>query len=241
MLEDTIKVYEFDILDSTNEYIKRNLDKTSNITVVRTNYQTSGKGRMGRKFVSNKDENLLFSIFLNYRFIVRNFETFSLFCGYVLCLTLEKYNLKPMIKWPNDILINSKKISGILLEGCTKEKEFDSIIAGIGININQVEFLNLPFVTSLKLETGKTQNIDEFFNCFISIFEIELEKFFNKDFSFMNYIRSHNLYIGEYVDCLYYEKNIKVKIIDILENGHLLFEYNGEIIETNSIEISFHK
>jgi BirA family transcriptional regulator, biotin operon repressor / biotin---[acetyl-CoA-carboxylase] ligase len=142
----------FDEIDSTNEFIKRQIDNLSNFTVIVANYQTNGRGQFDRKWLSNPNENLLCSILLKTVgcFITENLNTILV---QTLLNTLKQYNIEATYKSPNDIYVNHLKIAGILVERSYENQNLRYTIIGIGLNVNQVEF-PVPTATSMHNETG---------------------------------------------------------------------------------------
>ena len=108
------KIINFPTLSSTNQYLKENYKKYDEFVVVTTDNQTNGKGRMDRVWNSSKDD-LIFSILLKPKFDSSKIPLISLIMGASLCNVINKYQ-NCSIKWPNDIIINDKKIAGILVE-----------------------------------------------------------------------------------------------------------------------------
>ena len=111
---------------------------------------------MGRCWESSKGENLLFSLLLKDEELINKYSCVSILSGTVILSVLKNIyridNVK--IKWPNDVYINDKKACGILLEGVSVSKKIECVIVGIGINVNQKEFLNSN-ATSISLELKK--------------------------------------------------------------------------------------
>jgi len=90
---------------------------------------------------------------------------------------LERFGIpKVLVKWPNDILSEEKKICGILIENIIKKKNINKTIIGIGLNVNQSEFKNLPRATSMKIQTGRLFDLDEL----LIIIATHLEKCFDE-------------------------------------------------------------
>lgn len=153
---------KLDAIDSTNDYLKDLASKTSieNYTVVSTELQTKGKGQFNAVWVSEKDKNLLMSVFVS-DLAKNNNQLFAINClvSIAIIRVLQREFVENLaIKWPNDIMAGNKKIAGILIENIfTSEKKIDTII-GIGLNVNQILFENLPKATSLQLETNKNFN-----------------------------------------------------------------------------------
>lgn len=172
---DKVKVIVFDELDSTNNYLINNYQKLQSYTIVKTNFQTKGRGQFARGWFSNKGENLLFSILLK-DIEIKQIDSIKNIVKHSLIKLLVQYNIKGIFKEPNDILVNNKKILGILIETKTKNhEEFDYIVIGIGININQKEFNDLN-ATSFYNVTNNKYNNNEILQEFIKTFSNKLQQ-----------------------------------------------------------------
>ncbi|MBQ1567375.1 MAG: hypothetical protein IIZ80_05750, partial [Erysipelotrichaceae bacterium] len=91
----------FESIDSTNTYLKDHYKKLEDLTFVRADLQTAGKGRNGRKWLANKGENLTFSLLIKNRELIDRFKELSVNSAYLVLKTLERYGLKDLsIKWP---------------------------------------------------------------------------------------------------------------------------------------------
>jgi BirA family biotin operon repressor/biotin-[acetyl-CoA-carboxylase] ligase len=126
-------------------------------TVVITDHQTAGKGQRGNTWEAEPGQNLTFSLILKPGFLAINKQ---FYLNLVICLALKDYLKEKTsdavyIKWPNDILVHKKKISGILIENQLQGSLISGAIAGIGFNLNQKKFQS-PFATSLSLVTSRT-------------------------------------------------------------------------------------
>ena len=150
-----IKLKKFKIVRSTNDIaIKLIKNNYSEPTLITTEKQTQGRGRMGKKWISKKG-NLFFTIFFDASKKKIDFKKFAVLNAYLLkSILIKKFSNKIKIKWPNDLLYEGKKICGILQETVTNaEKKF--LIVGIGINTN-LDPKNSSFSsTSLKHITNK--------------------------------------------------------------------------------------
>lgn len=153
---------------STNTYLKELLEKdpsTEAYTIVSTDEQTGGRGQKGNTWESKPGQNLTISILLrpdmNAAPKARNFDlniVASLAVRDVLAEHLTRSKVE--VKWPNDILVNHKKVAGILIENEFEGSELTYSIVGIGVNINQEDFEDYPLpATSLKLEGGTDRDI----------------------------------------------------------------------------------
>ena len=232
----------FPYIDSTNTYLKNHFLELQNFSIVRANYQTSGHGRQDRSWVSEKGKNLLFSILIKDENIVKNGGFLSLVAAISLCEVIEKSfpNIsKPMIKWPNDIYINDKKVCGILLESNLPEY----IVIGVGLNVNQKlfdgEYRKEP--TSLSLEIGKDVRIE---NLKESIYQTLIDNLGNAEIrkeTYLNYYRSHNYLLGKRVS--YVQNNVSslgiIKGVD--ESFNIIIETRTKQLHISSGEIDLVK
>jgi BirA family biotin operon repressor/biotin-[acetyl-CoA-carboxylase] ligase len=128
-------------------------------TVVITDHQTAGKGQRGNVWEADPQLNLTFSVILKPTFLAIN-KQFHL--NIAICLALKDYLKEKTpaavyIKWPNDILVHEKKISGVLIENQLQAATISNCVAGIGFNLNQKTFKSSS-ATSLSLITGKDFN-----------------------------------------------------------------------------------
>ena len=173
-----MKIIKLDAIDSTNSYLKKLLNKDilDDLTVVVSKHQTKGRGRNGNVWSNEPSLNLAFSIYKRFsdleidkKFMLNVITSISVY------KTLEKYNLSDLkIKWPNDIMAGNKKISGILIENNIRGNRIKHSVIGIGININQSKFKNLPDATSIFIETGKLNSVETIAQ--------ELQKILEKNF-----------------------------------------------------------
>lgn len=125
--------------------------------------QTSGRGRLGRKWFSPSGKGIWMSLVLRPELPIRYMPQLTLLTGVAVCKAIRRVSgAEAAIKWPNDILIHGKKVCGILLESATEDNKVKYCIAGIGIDVN-LSAEDYPeelteIATSLKLETGHTIN-----------------------------------------------------------------------------------
>ena len=148
-----MKVIKLDAIDSTNEFLKGLAynQELKNFTVVTAENQTNGKGQMGAVWSSEASKNLTMSILVK-DFLVDICEIYNL--NIVVSLSvisvLEALKIPNLsIKWPNDIMAYNKKIGGILIENSIKSDGKIISIVGLGLNVNQTNFENLPKASSL--------------------------------------------------------------------------------------------
>jgi len=160
-----MRIIKLSATDSTNTYLRKlSVDESINdYTCIVTEHQTKGRGQMGTIWSSEAGKNLVFSVFKDCKALKMDHTFFiSVLTSLSILASLRKMNIPNLsIKWPNDILSDKKKICGILIENIIKNNKLNSSIIGIGINVNQTKFENLPNATSLKLLTGRNFNRDE--------------------------------------------------------------------------------
>ncbi len=146
-------------IDSTNEEAKRRaLEGAPNGSLFIAEQQTGGKGRLGRKWVSPAGTGIWFSLLLRPGVLPMHVAATTLLAGLAVCGAIRSVTGSPaQIKWPNDIVIGTKKVCGILTEMSAEMERVEFVVIGIGINANSTAFPeNLrEKATSLRLETGK--------------------------------------------------------------------------------------
>jgi BirA family transcriptional regulator, biotin operon repressor / biotin---[acetyl-CoA-carboxylase] ligase len=156
------KLFHLESTDSTNNYIA-NLVQVGEIesgSVVLADYQTQGRGQRGTKWQGLAGENMTASLFLKWTGLHQS-DQFRI--SMLVALGIERflagYGLDSLIKWPNDLWVDGKKIAGILIENQLRGENVYSSIIGIGFNINQVDFEEGLNATSLSLLYGKTFSV----------------------------------------------------------------------------------
>lgn len=150
-------------VDSTNKYIEKYLKKRTP-AVVRADKQTAGRGTKGRSFIS--DEGGLYFSRLTYYTALPAREAFKIMIDYAVGVvkTLKAFGVESSIKWPNDILVNGKKICGILIKNGFCGDFVDYSIVGIGLNVNnQIAAEIKDIATSMKMACGKEFDLEQVF------------------------------------------------------------------------------
>lgn len=158
-------IIKLNATSSTNAYLKDLLSTAhaKDFTVVVASKQTKGRGQMGTSWISEEGKNLTFSV-LKREVGLEASQQFELNMRVSLAISdaLSMLNIPNLsIKWPNDIMSANQKICGILIENILVGSKIQSSVIGIGLNVNQLEFNDLPKVASLKLSTGIEYNLDE--------------------------------------------------------------------------------
>ena len=158
--------YDLPEVASTNAYALSLLSqgRPAEGTVVSTFCQTAGRGQHGNHWESEPGKNIALSVLLYPDFLELRRQFFlNMAISLAVCdLVGDCLPDGVRIKWPNDIYVGDRKIAGILIQNTTSNKNISATVAGIGININQTQFLtNPPNPTSLRLETGLDYNLQE--------------------------------------------------------------------------------
>lgn len=158
-----MNIIKLDAINSTNDYLKMLLQRqfVENFTIVTAENQTNGRGQMGSEWSVEDGKNLTFSVLVKDLLIEIN-SIFHLNVAVAISLidALTLLEIKDLsIKWPNDILADGKKIGGILIENSIKSDGEIFSIVGIGLNVNQRNFGNLPKASSLSIL--KNQEFDK--------------------------------------------------------------------------------
>uniref|UniRef100_A0A7C3UCW7 Biotin--[acetyl-CoA-carboxylase] ligase n=1 Tax=Geoglobus ahangari TaxID=113653 RepID=A0A7C3UCW7_9EURY len=208
--------YFFDEIDSTNRFAK-----TVDQAVVVAKKQLQGRGRLGRRWES-PDGGLYMSISLNLNVPIGEIPKVTLITGLAVCRALKEFDAR--IKWPNDILIKGKKVSGILCEFVGEELSA-KIIVGIGVNVkNEIP----PYLRDKAASLG-TLSINEVFTRIISEIGILLERFEKGEWSkILSELKELMDTIGKRVTVRIANNEYSGVAIDIDEDGALILK-NGEI------------
>jgi BirA family biotin operon repressor/biotin-[acetyl-CoA-carboxylase] ligase len=176
-----MKLIKLDAIDSTNTFLKNlavNVE-LDDFTVVSAKHQLSGKGQMGSEWVSEADKNLMFSVYKRFeRLTIENQFCISMIVSLTIHEVLSAFKLaKIKIKWPNDILSCDKKVGGVLIENKLKDKQIESAIIGIGLNINQTVFRNLNQASSLYVNYKRKFDRDNLLKQIVNRLEINFKKY----------------------------------------------------------------
>ncbi len=222
-------------IDSTNNFLMNSkLKNDQDGTVVFAERQSAGKGRKDRKWYSSKDQNLTFSILMKHGFNEKNINIINLGTAVSLAMSLDNlYQLRVNLKWPNDVLINDKKVAGILLESSSSGNKIDKVVIGIGINVNQTSFQGTYNITptSLKLETGIEIDRERLLAEILNNFEEMLERIEINPNDVLNDWRNRCRMIGERI--LISDDNLELTGIfdDIDEQGFILLKTDDKKIK----------
>ena len=160
-----MKLIKLDAIDSTNEFLKGLSSKQNieNFTVVSAENQFKGKGQRGAVWSSEASKNLVMSILIkDFLSDITQIFTLNVAVSLAVMEALESLNIPNLsIKWPNDIMSYNKKIGGILIENVIKSDGTINSVVGLGLNVNQINFENLPKASSMAVIAAKQFNKEE--------------------------------------------------------------------------------
>lgn len=176
-----VNIIRFKELDSTSVYAHKHLEELRDFDVISCDLQTEGHGQFERKWYSSNERggNIYISIILKPSNIT-HLNELTRYVALQAAKTLRRYGLETTFKYPNDILINGKKIAGFLAESEFLGSNFKGVIVGCGINLNldkkDVENIDRS-ATSIYLETGKTVDKEEFLENLLEDFKKDYNDF----------------------------------------------------------------
>ena len=166
--------------DSTNLWIKRLAKEgASEGTLALAEFQSAGRGRLGRSWEVPEGTSVMMSILLRPKFEPQYAPTLTLVMGMAVAKAVKKLGFDVSIKWPNDVVVSHKKICGILTEMGVRDGKIDYAVIGVGINVNIKEFPEemADKATSLYLESGKEFDRSQIPGLVMEAFEKYYEKF----------------------------------------------------------------
>lgn len=157
-MDEKIKIKYYDELPSTHLYVKENQDKLENGTVIIANKQTEGIGTHGRSWYTGSGDNIAMSMLFKPECDLSSLNNITVDVAQTIKKAIKNlYNIGLNIKYPNDLLLNGKKICGILTEINTISGKINYLIISLGFNVNEICFdeETIKIATSLKKEYNK--------------------------------------------------------------------------------------
>ena len=166
--------------DSTNLWIKRLAKEGApEGTLALAEFQSAGRGRLGRSWEVPEGTSVMMSILLRPKFEPQYAPMLTLVMGMAVAKAVKKFGFDVSIKWPNDVVVSHKKICGILTEMGVRDGKIDYAVIGVGINVNIREFPDemVDKATSLYLESGREFDRSQIPGLVMEAFEEYYEKF----------------------------------------------------------------
>ncbi|MCX7714965.1 MAG: biotin--[acetyl-CoA-carboxylase] ligase [Clostridia bacterium] len=233
-------VYFFPETDSTNNCAKAQANSADGSLFI-TEKQNSGKGRLGKSWSSPYGTGIWMSILLKPDILPSQVPKLTLVAGLAVCNALKKSDINAQIKWPNDIVINGKKVCGILTEMSAEIEKVNFVICGIGVNVNTENFPNdiSQTATSIFIETKQKQNRKKILQDILYEFEDMYLIFLNQGIaSLLPAYKENCVTLNKIVSVIFRDKTITAEAIDIDEDGSLIIFHNGSRLAVNSGEVS---
>ena len=243
LLDDIDSFFIKDSTESTNDNAKNHLKVQKNLfSIHMAEQQTSGRGRNKKKWVSPHGKNIYLSFGWKSKLLHSQLEGLSLAVATCLISSLKKFSSQDIqIKWPNDLLINKKKISGILIETSDSKEGLD-IVIGIGINVHMDESEGVEIDQDWgNLEENPLNRLDR--NEIISAIISELYDLF-KEYPQSGFKKYHqafetsNLLKDKHCKVEMEKQTYEGRVLGVNEMGELLVEKNGEIHHLRYGEVS---
>ena len=240
-----IEVIVLDNTVSTNLFAKEITSKYDHDVVIVANKQTSGRGRLGRTFVSNESSGIYMSYLIKPDILLEDCKLITPLVCVATCKAIEKclleenYKLDTKIKWVNDIYIKQKKVCGILVEAITYNNKPSSLIIGIGINCYKQQFPSEleNIVTTIEDETNIKLSRNKLIGYIVNNIDNYLNDFSNK--IYMKEYVDRSFIIGKVVEFKLFNETFLAKVLNILEDGSIQVEKdNKEVINIFSGEIT---
>ena len=192
--------------------------------VIAANYQSAGRGRLSRTFEAPKNSALLFSFYIQPKRNKEDWGWIALIAGASVAQALDK--VKANVKWPNDILVNEKKISGLIAEIVD-----DGVVVGIGINVGMtLEELPVPTATSLAIEGVSDTNRNEILARVLALFETNFTSWDAGDNSVAQLYASLSSTLGTKVQIHYPNEQIEKGLaVAISPRGELILDSGSHV------------
>ena len=236
-----------DQIESTNNEVKR-LFKEGKIesgTLLTTSFQTTGKGQMGSVWESEPKLNFLGTYLLQPKIDLQEVFVLNMISSLAVKETVADFlNQNVEIKWPNDIVVEGKKISGVVVETKIKEGNLKSAFLGIGLKINQLKFSIFEReATSLKKEKGTHFEIESVIQCL----NVHIQQFYAlfklKGYECINYLYHQDLYLKGKESMYRVGKDTRYLTFQSVNKlgDAQFFNQNGKIEEFSFKEIKFSK
>lgn len=235
-----IKVAYYDETDSTNNQAKRLISSYSGENLlVCAGRQTAGRGRQGKSFYSPEGTGIYMSLVIHPGSSLQNAVTATTAAAVAVCKAIERLtDIKPEIKWVNDVYVNGKKICGILTEAVTdfESGTVSSVIIGIGVNITTKDFpSDVENAGALNASIGRSELIAE-------IADELMETALGNYSAFIDYYRRHSMIIGREITFFENGTATGATALEIDETGGLVVKTeNGEMRTLKSGEITIRR
>ncbi len=223
-----MKILEFDVLPSTNDYVKSHAAEGDMVVTARR--QTAGRGTKGRGFDSGMGGLYLSKLTHYEKFPAANVFKIMLDSSVAVCRTLEDFGLAPAVKWPNDVWLEGKKVCGILIENVFRGPRLVSSVVGIGLNVcNRLSAELAPIAVTMSEVKGETLSVDAVRERLI--FHL------NGHYSLEEY-KKYIFFFGEKILLRQGKDEREVTALDVDGSGRLVVAENGERYAVSAGEVT---
>jgi len=232
------KIIHFESIDSTNTYLKKKYEHYQDFQIVSADHQTEGRGRLGNTWLDD-GKSALFSILLKRDMDPSLCTQLPLLASVAVHKALSTKIKNLSIKWPNDIMVENKKLAGILTESIINDGKVLAVIVGFGINIEKIEISN-PLeqqATSMWNETKKNYSISSIIMEVAEKFHEELKDINNGSKNYMAYYKKNLSILGKSITFIQNDITYKAIVKDITSDGNLLVETPQKKMSLSSGEV----
>lgn len=230
-------LFIYDETDTTNNRAKES-NTSPDGSVFIAEVQTHGKGSRGRGWTSPRGIGIWHSILLKPEISPLEVSQITLVAGLAVCKAI---GLDSMIKWPNDIVIDGKKICGILTEMSAEINMVNYVVCGIGVNVNTESFDDdiADKATSMFIESGHKYVRNELIAKLLNEFEYYYKKFLDGGLSaILDEYKKCCVTLGREVNVIFKNETVRGTAVDVDENGSLAVQTENGIIHVTSGEVS---
>jgi BirA family biotin operon repressor/biotin-[acetyl-CoA-carboxylase] ligase len=237
-------VHHFEEVASTNDLAKELAARGApEGSLVVAEAQSRGRGRLGRDWISPPGTGLYVSLVLRPPLPPTEMPQITLTTAVAVARALKRVTgAAPGIKWPNDILLNGKKLGGILTEMETESDRIRHLVVGLGLNVSNAAFPEelAAIATSLTLATGRSFSRVSLLQAWLEEFEDLYERFLAREFAgILDEWRSYAVTLGRQVTVLQGPAAIRGLALEVAPDGALLVETDsGEVVRVTSGEIA---
>ncbi|WP_125152975.1 biotin--[acetyl-CoA-carboxylase] ligase [Clostridium rectalis] len=233
-------------IDSTNLEAKRLAQSGIKEAVVISEEQTNGRGRLGRNWCSPKYKGIWMSLILSPSISPMEVTKITQIAAASVYCALKDMLIDSYIKWPNDIIINNKKVCGILTEMSCELNKIDYVTVGIGLNVNidKYDFPKdiLDMATSLSIETSQIINRKKLAALILNNFELLYDDFLNNNSisKTISICKKNSLLLGKQIRIINKNNITLAKALDLDSEGRLIVQYQDgkeDIILSGEVSI----
>ena len=243
-LQDDALPWHITVLDevgSTSDWLKQNAADLPAGTVVFTESQTAGRGRRDNRWIAPRGRDLMFSLLLKPAAPMKSWPRITTLAALAICKAIEaELPLQPRIKWPNDVYLSDRKVSGLLAE-TVSTRDGMRIVLGIGLNVNARDFPPEIHATSLlkELASPVVSELDRnaLAQRLLSSLHTEFARIEDDFPAVIAEVRERSWLAGRQIRCRAEGRDVHGRVLDLNEEGHLLLALpDGSTLTLTSAE-----